>query len=223
MGSEMCIRDRGYTQFQMKVGAEPSVDIRRINLVAKDLKPGNILGADANCGWKQHDAIRVINAVSNLDIYIEQPCLTYEECKVVRKKTNLPFILDECMDSIQSALRAWSENSVDIINLKISRLGGLSKSKLFKDICSSLGISLTIEDSWGSQITDAAIAHLAHTTPTDLHFQSSAFHEYTKIETAIGAPTIESGYMYCSNKPGLGISPNYEVLGNPVMHLFDRV
>ena len=216
-------QEMGYSQFQMKVGAEPSVDIRRINLVAKDLKPGNILGADANCGWKQHDAIRVINAVSNLDIYIEQPCLTYEECKVVRKKTNLPFILDECMDSIQSALRAWSENSVDIINLKISRLGGLSKSKLFKDICSSLGISLTIEDSWGSQITDAAIAHLAHTTPTDLHFQSSAFHEYTNIETAIGAPTIESGYMYCSNKPGLGIIPNYEVLGNPVMHLFDRV
>ena len=67
--------------------------------------------------------------------------MTYEECKAVRKKTNLPFILDECMDSIQSALRAWNENSkLDIINLKI-RLGGLSKSKLFKDICSSLGIS----------------------------------------------------------------------------------
>jgi L-alanine-DL-glutamate epimerase-like enolase superfamily enzyme len=148
--------------------------------------------------------------------------LTYEECKVVRKKTNLPFILDECMDSIQSALRAWSENSVDIINLKISRLGGLSKSKLFKDICCSLGISLTIEDSWGSQITDATIAHLAHSTPADLHFQSSAFHEYTNIETARGAPTIEAGYMYCSNKPGLGVIPNYEVLGNPVLHLHDR-
>ena len=76
-------QEQGYRQFQMKVGAEPTVDIRRINLVAKDLKPGNILGADANCGWKQHDAIRVVNAVSNLDIYIEQPCLTYEECKVV--------------------------------------------------------------------------------------------------------------------------------------------
>ena len=101
-------------------------------------------------------------------------------------------------------------------------MGGLSKSKLFKDICCSLGISLTIEDSWGSQITDATIAHLAHSTPADLHFQSSAFHEYTNIETARGAPTIEAGYMYCSNKPGLGVIPNYEVLGNPVLHLHDR-
>ena len=59
---------------------------------AKDLKSGNILGADANCGWKQHDAIRVINAVSDLDIYIEQPCLTYEECKAVRKKCHAPSV-----------------------------------------------------------------------------------------------------------------------------------
>jgi len=28
--------------------------------------------------------------------------------------------------------------------------------------------------------------------------------------------------MYCSNKPGLGVIPNYEVLGNPVLHLHDR-
>ena len=214
-------QEQGYQQFQMKVGAEPTVDISRIKLVSKDLKAGNILGADANCGWKQHDAIRVINAVSDLDIYIEQPCLTYEECKAVRKKTNLPFILDECMDSIQSALRAWNENSVDIINLKISRLGGLSKSKLFKDICCSLGISLTIEDSWGSQIADAAIGHLAHSTPAELHFQSSAFHEYTNVVTAEGAPTVKEGYMYCSENPGLGIIPNHKELGNPVLHFFD--
>ena len=81
---------------------------------------------------------------------------------------------------------------------------------------------MTIEDSWGGDIATSAIAHLAHSTPTDLHFQSSAFHEYTNIETARGAPTIEAGYMYCSNKPGLGIIPNYEVLGSPVLHLHDR-
>ena len=83
-------QEQGFTQFQMKVGAEPSVDIRRIRSVAENLRTGNILGADANCGWRQHDAIRVVNAVSDLDIYIEQPCPTYEECSVVRHKSNQP-------------------------------------------------------------------------------------------------------------------------------------
>ena len=66
-------QDQGFKQFQMKVGAEPSVDIRRIRSVAESLSAGNILCADVNCGWRQHDAIRVVNAVSDLNIYIEQP------------------------------------------------------------------------------------------------------------------------------------------------------
>ena len=85
------------------------------------------------------------------------------------------------MINLQSVLRAWNDQSVDVINLKIGRLGGLSKARLIRDVCVSLGISLTIEDTWGSQIADAAIAiaHLAHSTPREFHFQSSAFHEYT--------------------------------------------
>ena len=209
-------QEQGFTQFQMKVGAEPSVDIRRIRSVAENLRTGNILGADANCGWRQHDAIRVVNAVSDLDIYIEQPCPTYEECSVVRHKSNLPFILDECMTDLQAVLKAWNDQSVDVINLKIGRLGGLSKAKLIRDVCVSLGISLTIEDTWGSQIVDAAIAHLAHSTPREFHFQSSAFHEYTQVVTAVGQPTIDNGYMFCSQAPGLGIRPNFDVLGDPL-------
>ena len=71
------------------------------------------------------------------------------------------------------------------------------------------------------QIADAAIGHLAHTTPAELHFQSSAFHEYTNVVTAEGAPTVKEGYMYCSENPGLGIIPNHKELGNPVLHFFD--
>jgi L-alanine-DL-glutamate epimerase-like enolase superfamily enzyme len=33
---------------------------------------------DANTGWLRHDAMQVVNAVRDLDVYIEQPCLTYE-------------------------------------------------------------------------------------------------------------------------------------------------
>ena len=59
------------------------------------------------------------------------------------------------------------------------------------------------------------------TTPAELHFQSSAFHEYTNVVTAEGAPTVKEGYMYCSENPGLGIIPNHKELGNPVLHFFD--
>ena len=49
---------------------------------------------------------------------------------------------------------------------KISKVGGLTRARQIRDLCVSLGIALTIEDTWGGDITTAAIAHLAHSTPT---------------------------------------------------------
>ena len=79
-------RAEGYTRFQLKVGGDPDVDIARIRAVRSILKGGERLVADANTGWTQHEAVRVVRAVRDLDVYIEQPCLTYEECLAVRRQ-----------------------------------------------------------------------------------------------------------------------------------------
>ncbi len=55
---------------------------------------------DANTGWKMHEALQVVNGVRDLDVYIEQPCFTYEECLSVRRLCPLPMVLDECVDDI---------------------------------------------------------------------------------------------------------------------------
>jgi len=209
-------QEQGFNQFQMKVGADPDEDIKRIRLVASELKSGNKLAADANCGWHQHDAVRVVSAVSDMSLYIEQPCETYEECRVVRDHSPHPMILDECMDSLQAVLRGHRERAMDLINLKISRMGGLTKSRIIRDVCISLGIVMTIEDTWGAEIGDAAIAHLAHSTPSDFHFQSSAFHEYTTRPIAGGGPVIADGFMAMSDAPGLGVTPDWDLLGAPI-------
>ena len=75
---------------------------------------------------------------------------------------------------------------------------------------------MTIEDAWGGEIATAAIAHLAHSTPPSYHFQSSAFHEYTDLCIADGGPEMADGYMWMTDAPGLGVTPNMDVLGKPV-------
>ena len=209
-------QEQGFKQFQMKVGADADMDIVRIRKVAAELRSGNRLAADANCGWRQHDAVRVVSAVSDVSLYIEQPCETYEECRVIRDHSPHPMILDECMDSLQAVLRGHQDRAMDVINLKISRMGGLTKSRIIRDVCMSLGIIMTIEDTWGGEIADAAIAHLAHSTPRDLHFQSSAFHEYATRPIASGGPVIKDGFMVMSDKPGLGVEPDWDLLGQPI-------
>jgi cis-L-3-hydroxyproline dehydratase len=209
-------RAEGYTKFQLKVGGDPDTDIDRITAAAAQLRPGDVLIADANTGWTQHQAMRVVNAVRNVDVYIEQPCLRYEECLAVRRHTNRPFVLDEVIDDITMVLRGHHDLAMDVINLKISKVGGLTKARQIRDLCLSLGIAMTIEDSWGGDIITAAIAHLAQSTPPELLFSTTDFNSYVTVSLATGAPQRTHGRMSASTAPGLGITPRMDILGAPV-------
>ena len=206
-------RADGYTRFQLKVGGDPGEDIDRIHAAADILADNEVLDADANTGWRVDDAARVVNAVRDRDVYIEQPCRSYEHCLTIRKRTSLPFILDENIDGIAALLRGHHDGAMDVINLKISKVGGLSKARQIRDLCVSLNIPMTIEDSWGGDIITAAIAHLAHSTPEALRFSATDFNSYVTVQNATGAPQRESGHMRASDKPGLGIEPNFDALG----------
>jgi L-alanine-DL-glutamate epimerase-like enolase superfamily enzyme len=210
-------RSEGYTRFQLKVGEDPEVDIARIRAVARELKPGDRLVADANTGWLPHDAMRVIRGVRDVDVYIEQPCASYEECLSVRRHCDHPFVLDEVINDIPTLLRGYADLAMDVVNLKISKFGGLTKMKLARDLCVELGIAMTLEDTWGGDIITAAIAHLAHSTPEEFRFTSTDFNSYVTVSIAEGAPQRANGRMAASDAPGLGVVPRPQVLGKPVL------
>ena len=212
-------RADGYTRFQLKVGGDPDTDIDRIRAVRAMLQPRDRLVADANTGWTQHEAMRIVRALHDVDVYIEQPCLTYEECLSVRRHTNHPFVLDENVDGLDMLLRAKADLAMDVVNLKISKLGGLTKTKQARDVCVSMGIAMTLEDSWGGDITTAAIAHLAHSTPEEFRFTATDFNSYVTVSTADGAPRRVQGFMSASTAPGLGIKPKMDVLGKRVVEI----
>jgi L-alanine-DL-glutamate epimerase-like enolase superfamily enzyme len=108
---------------------------------------------------------------------------------------------------------------MDVINLKISKVGGLTRARQIRDLCVSLGIAMTIEDSWGGDVTTAAIAHLAHSTPEALRFSATDFNSYVTVSTAEGAPKRKNGRMAASNEPGLGVRPRLKVLGRPLVEV----
>lgn len=212
-------RAAGYTKFQLKVGGDPRTDIARIRACRAALDAGEVLVADANCGWLSGGALTVVNAVRDLDVYIEQPCVSYEESLGIRRATTLPFILDENIDGLSAFMRAHSDGAMNCINLKISKVGGLSKARRIRDLCVALGYPMTIEDSWGGDVITSAIAHLAHSTPERFRFSATDFNSYVTVSNANGAPQRHHGTMQASTLPGLGVTLRHEVLGKPVLEV----
>ncbi len=214
-------RAEGYRRFQLKVGGEVETDIARIRAVAEVLEPGDVLVADANTGWLPHEALRVARAVAGLDVYLEQPCRSYEACLAVREHVDLPFVLDESIQGLDSLLRALGDRAMDVANLKISKLGGLSRTARARDLCAGRGIAMTLEDSWGGDLVTAAIAHLSHSTPEALRFSATDFNSYGTRTYAEGAPRREEGRMRASSEPGLGAEPRRAELGEPCLEVWE--
>lgn len=212
-------RAEGYTRFQLKVGGDPNDDIARIRAARRILGDGDVLLADANTGWTRHEAARVVSAVGDLDVYIEQPCSTFSECLSIRRRTSRPFVLDETIDSLETLMRGLAEDAMDVINLKITKVGGLTKARVMRDVCVQSGIPMIIEDPWGCDITTAAVAHLAQSTADEFTLAATDFNSYVTVSTASGAPRREMGRMRASDRPGLGVTPRFEVLGDPVLEV----
>ena len=117
---------------------------------------------------------------------------------------------------LEALMRGHHDGAMDVINLKISKVGGLTKARQIRDLCVTLNLPMTIEDSWGGDIITAAIAHLAHSTPESLRFSATDFNSYVTVRNATGAPQRVAGRMQASDRPGLGIEPDMDALGKPV-------
>lgn len=103
---------------------------------------------------------------------------------------------------------------MDIINLKISKAGGITKVRQIRDWCVSLGTAHTIQDGWGGGITTAAISHLP-STPKEYLFSSTNFESYVTLKIAEGFSRRKSARLAASDAPGFGIEPLGNVLGDP--------
>lgn len=212
------VRERhGITAWQLKVGgAEEAVDIARIRAVADSVQ-GELVIADGNTGWLTHQALRVVRAVRDLDVVVEQPCASYEECLVVRRATGLPFVLDECIDGVVPLARAYADGAMDVVNIKIGKVGGLTRARQIRDLCLSLGLAVTVEDMPGADITGATILHLAHSTPESHRFAVTSSYLKVKGHLAAGGPVVSDGRTAANTAPGLGVEPDLDVLGEPVL------
>ena len=209
-------RASGYRQFQVKVGSDWVTDIDRIRETVPLLKPGEKAMADANQGWRVDNAVRVARATRDLDFILEQPCKTYEECQQVRRVAEQPMKLDECVTGIEAARRIVNDRGAEMCCLKISNLGGLSKARRVRDFLIDHGIPVVSEDTWGAEITSAALAHFAASTPEEMLINSTDLMNYVTQSTGIGGPTTADGKLFATDTPGLGVTPDFESLGAPV-------
>ena len=104
---------------------------------------------------------------------------------------------------------------MEAFNLKISKVGGLTKaSRCATSPCRS-GSRLTIEDTWGGDLVTAAVSHLAASTPADALFTVSFMNDWTNEHVAGYEPHSRRLRLGAAT-PGLGVDVDLALLGAPL-------
>jgi L-alanine-DL-glutamate epimerase-like enolase superfamily enzyme len=209
----------GFSRLQVKVGGDVRGDIERVTAVAASVPQGTVIFCDANAGWTPFQARQFADATRGIDYVFEQPCTTIDECLSVRRGLDKPMVLDESVASLDDMLEIHRKGAADGLTLKISRLGGVSKTRQIRDLAVDLGFMVTVEDTGGAEVDTSAMAHLSLSTPQERRLHAIAFHEWVTVRTASNAPPVVGSRMGIPDGPGLGIDVRPDLLGAPFLEL----
>ena len=208
-------RENGLIQFSGKTSGDVGKDIAYLRWMGERMQPGESLKYDGNAGWRVDEAVRVAQAKGDIDVYFEQPCATYEECREVRRTTGVPLILDESATDVGVVLQAKEDGVLDGLNLKLAKVGGIHKMRLIRDLCVALHVPMEIQDSSYSELACAVVAHFGHSTP-ERYIRSVINPKGLKKETVINPPVVKNGRIYAPEGPGVGALPMLDVIGEPI-------
>lgn len=211
----------GIRQFQVKLGADADWerDAERLIKVRETVGSGPLVYGDWNCGASRLHATRTGRAVAHLDVMLEQPCKTLEDCAAVRQATGLPIKIDEGAFDLATLLRAHELGCLDAVALKLSKFGGLSAMRRARDLCVYLGAEICAECTWGSDIVTAAALHFAASTPHGALLNTCDLASYVSPRLCPDAPTRVDGRIAPPEGPGLGVTPDVSILGAPILEL----
>lgn len=211
-------RSRGYRLHSAKIGADAEADIARIRRLEAERDEGEVIIYDVNRAWLPAQAVRAMNAVRELPVIIEQPCESLAQCAAVRARTLQPISIDERLETLPDMQRIIAERIGEIVNIKINRCGGLTKSRRIRDAALSAGIQMLAMETGGSVIADTAAQHLAQSIPAENRLGTWLCQEMLSVDTAPGrgSRNTDGHSSIPPGLPGLGVAPDQDLLGAAV-------
>ncbi len=159
--------EAGCRCFMIKMGALPIADeIKRVIAVKEQFGDEIRIIVDANQGWEVAEAIEFIDGIHGYQPdLIEQPIKRgdIEGLKRIHEHSPLLLSADESVTTVSDAATLIRENTVDVFSIKISKNGGLDKSRQIAQMADGFGLKCLMNSMLEFGITQAASLHLGCT------------------------------------------------------------
>jgi L-Ala-D/L-Glu epimerase len=203
----------GLRHLKLKVGT--GRDLECVRAVREAAGPEVSLRLDANGAWSLDEALQVADAVAPLEVAplevaaLEQPLArnALRDLRTLRRASPIPLMADESVVTLDDAETLLAAEAVDMLNIRISKCGGLHRSTLIAELAISAGVGVQVGCHVGeTAILSAAGRHLAAWAP-EVAFVEGSFGTLLLVED-LSAEPVQFGYGGRSSAltgPGLGV------------------
>ncbi|MSO42830.1 MAG: O-succinylbenzoate synthase [Candidatus Planktophila sp.] len=116
----------GATVVKIKVGGDARADLARIACV-RELCPEARIRIDVNGLWSVDQAEAFLDQVGEIE-YVEQPCLTIDELRELKKRSGVKIAGDEIIRKAKNPFAIDLSDAIDILILKVAPLGGITRA-----------------------------------------------------------------------------------------------
>jgi L-alanine-DL-glutamate epimerase-like enolase superfamily enzyme len=200
----------GYKTYMLKMGALPIEDeVGRVKGVRECFGEKLKLVVDANQGWDLFETLEFITGLKGTRLeLIEQPLprSDWEGLKRIRALSPWPISADEGLISIQDAINLIERRAVDVFSLKISKNGGLNKTKKIAVLAEANGLACLMNSELEFGITQAASLHVGCTL-SNLANIGHAYMSPLRLADDVTdyARLVDRGMARVPESPGLGV------------------
>ena len=209
------IVDQGFKMIKTKVGLDPEEDVLRLQAIRKAVGPDVKIRIDANQGWDRVTAVKSLNKMEELDIeFCEQPVARHDldGMKYISERTSIPIMADESVFSPEDAIRVIQKQAAPMINIKISKSGGIKNAIMIANICEAAHIPCMTGCMSESGLANTAFSHFAMAHPIVQYFDLDANVGHID-EPIIGGVIIEKGMVtFPDDIIGIGAYPDPEFI-----------
>lgn len=198
----------GFKVLKIKLGKDLDEDVERMFKLREKFGSGLVIRIDANQGYTTEQTIQFYGRTYDLNIeLIEQPlpAKSINEMKNLPKEVRAVIAADESLITPQDAIELIKPpKAAGIFNIKLMKCGGISQGLKIADIALHENVDLF----WGcndeSIVSITAALHAAYACANTKYIDLDGSLDLAK-DVVRGGFILKDGYMYCSDKPGLGV------------------
>lgn len=208
------MKAEGFRSFKVKVGIDVRSDVERTSAVREAIGNDCHLWVDANQGYTVKDAIRFARAVERCDLVaFEQPVARYNLTGLaeVSHAVSIPVMTDESSHTPEQVIELIRRQAVHMFSHKISRSGGLYRSRQMLAIAEAAAMPVILAASTGSCST-AAGAHLYAASPVIRYGAELVPPLWLERTVREGDLQIQGGELVVPEGPGLGVTLDEEAI-----------